>query len=194
MIKSFLTILDRYGHLLSRKIGACLNKSFGGIFGMPTYMPVVNEDNTLRVVPRPVGIRKWLPIKYLSGTFLCLDVVFCSLSDNEKTIKCEYNLFRLSGANKKADFIKGGQDSFGLKARGKLKRFWGFCYLPQSGEYSVTLRLIEGTNKGEADLVYFDALLRDATLWRVQFTIMAAIIGAGVGAIITYLLARGCHS
>ncbi len=176
---------------LGDRVKAC-NKLVGGIFGMPTYMPVVSEDNTLRVTPRGVGIRRWLGIKYLSGTFSCLDVVFYNLTDSEKTIKCEYNLYRLSG--NEADHIKGGKDSFNLKARCKLKRFWEFRYLPQPGNYSVTLGLTEGTKeRGEADLVYWDALPRDATLWRLQLTIMAGIIGTALGAIITYLLSRGVH-
>jgi hypothetical protein len=158
------------------RMRAC-NKFFGGVFGMPTYIPTVNEDKNLRILPRTVGIRRWLGIKYFSGTLFSLSVVFYNLSDKEKTVKCTYRLFRLSGvAGQEEDrYIESGQDSFNVKARGKIKRFWRFGYLPQSGEYSVTLRLTEGTKSGEADSVYFDALPRDATLWSLQIAVVTGI-------------------
>jgi hypothetical protein len=157
---------------------------FRGVFGMPIYIPLVNEDKTLRVSPRGVGIRKW-GIPYFSGTLFCLNIVFCNLSDNVKTVKCEYELLRLSGVvGEKDKVIKEGQDSFNLKVGGKLKRFWKFDYLPQPGNYLVALRLIKGTNRGEADLVYFDALPRDATSWSLQIAVIIGIIMLIIGGLL----------
>ncbi len=166
------------------RIGAC-NKFFGGLFGMPTYVTVVNEDNTLRVVPKGVGLRKWATIKYFSGTLFCLNTTFHNLSNNTKTAECGYDLFALHGVgDNKGVFIGGGQDSFDLKAREKLRRFWGFGYLPQGGYYSVRLRLKEGTKQGEADLVYFDALPRDATSWSLQIAVFTGIVMLIIGGLL----------
>jgi len=148
----------------------------------------------LRFQPKPTGIRKFIRIPYLfhfpyfSGTMLDFKLAIYNDAEEKQDIYYSGSLFRLSGvARQSADFIKQTEGEVEIGPKSKEEKQLHFTHLPQPGNYSLKLHVGtrgENPQNGEGDVVYFDALPKDATAFNVVTVIISGLIGVIIGLVL----------
>jgi hypothetical protein len=158
---------------------------------MPAYMTSRWEQWDLEFKSEGTGIRRFIPIPYFSGTELSINIIVRNNSNEEREIN-------FSGALSGADFSSSGMlndyttdsQNVSVNPKDKIKRKLQFRSLPQPGNYSVKLNLgllggaeptQLGGRHGHCDIVYFDALPRDATITNWTVNILMLILGTLLG-------------
>jgi len=160
---------------------------------MPEYMPL--SSGGLRAEIKPTGKRKVLRIPYLfhfpyfSGTKLVVNLVMHNDSNETKRVHYAARLFRLAGvAQQPADPIPpvAGGD-LEINPMDKNSKILHLANLPQPGNYSLKLELSsdgEPRQSFSGDMLYFDALPKDATTFNVATVIISGLIGVILGLVL----------
>lgn len=156
---------------------------------MPTYMSLNWSDRSITAKVTPVGIKKvfrW----YLSGELMKINLSITNDSDRSQHVGYKWALFRLAGSTQqRADLIKAADGDFELDAKRTRRGILRTAYLPQPGNYCLKLCLSADKEKKEeieGDVLYFDALPKDATIVKVWFVVLSAIVGGIIGGLLVW--------
>jgi len=167
-------------------------------YKMPTYMPLKWEARNLKAEIRPVGIKriKYIPFRlhfpYFSGTMLELQLEMNNDSQECREIHYKGILSPLFGIPHRKT-IAVAEGDLKINPKSKIKQKLRLAHLPQPGNYSFRLELrSEGQHpQGIAgDMVYFDALPKDASAFNVGLVIIGGISGGIIGVIIGFVLGK----
>ena len=158
---------------------------------MPAYITSEWEQWKLKFRAKPIGIRRFIPIPYFSGTMLEVGLIMINASEKTQEIYYSGELFLLPEiAHATTEPIKRSEGvSVTINPNSKVKQKLQLTDLPQPGNYSLRLDLeLRGRESkpwdgrsAYCDILYFDALPRDASITNWTINIVMLVLGTILG-------------
>jgi hypothetical protein len=162
---------------------------------MPQHIPFDWKAQGLNGKTKDTGWRRVLPIPFFTGSLPSFRLVIHNSLDRDQEVEYQWTLKRLYDINQKPESVAYGKVSLGVRKQSKAKSTFSTEYLARDGSYQLDFEL-KSLSNDSAPLsasetgIYFDALLRDATLTHWRINILMLILSAIVGGIAGWLMAH----
>jgi len=158
-------------------------------FLMPRHVPFCWNEQGLGGKTGDVGWRRVLPVPFFTGSLPRFRLVVHNSLERDREVEYHWTLERLSDESQRVASLAYGQASLMVRKQSKSGCAFSTQYLERDGSYRLGLSLKVVSDDGSpasayTTVVYFDVLLRDATLTNWRINILMLVLGAVAGGIV----------